>query len=84
MTLRISDHAKGHMIKCGIPEKDIEGLMAGKITPISVIPSEKDDGCVEIFVELSGKVCKVVYSFVTDTVVTVFSKRGKKWQSLKK
>ncbi|SHK73008.1 hypothetical protein SAMN05720469_11574 [Fibrobacter intestinalis] len=79
MNVRIGDHAIEHMTPCGITEEEVRKLFNEEITPFKVQTSDIDDSCVELYAVLNGKPCKVVYSFVTNTVVTAFSLKGKKW-----
>ena len=75
MGLRISDHAKEHMTRCGISEQDVVDVLCGKCKILKKVISQKDESCSLIFAEVSGKICKIVYSETSNTIVTAFTVR---------
>lgn len=84
MNVRISDHAKGHMEPCGITEQDVRDLFDEKIPVVKAEQSKEYEDCIEVYAVLSGKFCKVVYSYVTNTVNTAFKLRDNQWKRLTK
>ncbi len=46
--------------------------------------SKEYEDCIEIMAVLSGQFCKVVYSYVTNTVTTAFKLRDNQWKKLTK
>ena len=84
MNVRISDHAKGHMAKCSIAEQDVRDLFDEKIPVVKAEQSKEYEDCIEILSVLSGQFCKVVYSYVTNTVTTAFKLRDNQWKKLTK
>lgn len=84
MNVRISDHAKEHMAKCSISEQDVRDLFDEKIPVVKAEQSREYEDCIEIYAVLSGQFCKVVYSYVTNTVATAFKLRENQWQKLTK
>ena len=84
MNVRIGDHAKGHMEPCGITEQDVRDLFEEKIPVVKAEQSKEYEDCIEVYAVLSGKFCKVVYSYVTNTVTTAFKLRDNQWKRLTK
>lgn len=84
MNVRISDHAKKHMGTCSITEQDIRDLFDEKIPVVKAYQSAQYADCIEILAILSGKYCKVVYSYETNTVTTAFKLREAQWKRLTK
>lgn len=84
MNIRISGHAKGHMAECSISERDVRDLFDEKIPVVKAEQSKEYEDCIEIYAVLSGKFCKVVYSYVTNTVTTAFKLRNNQWKKLTK
>lgn len=46
--------------------------------------SKEYEDCIEILSVLSGQFCKVVYSYVINTVTTAFKLRDNQWKKLTK
>ena len=84
MNVRIGDHAIEHMTPCGITEQDVRDLFDEKIPVVKAEQSKEYEDCIEVYAVLSGKFCKVVYSYVTNTVTTAFKLRDNQWKRLTK
>ena len=84
MNIRISDHAKQHMASCSITEQEVRDLFDEKIPVVKAYQPKEYEDCIEILAEISGKYCKIVYSYITNTVTTAFKLRKNQWLKLTK
>lgn len=84
MNIRISDHAKQHMASCSITEQEVRDLFDEKIPVVKAYQSKEYEDCIEILAKISGKYCKIVYSYITNTVTTAFKLRKNQWLKLTK
>lgn len=75
MNVNISDHALKMMAERGISEKEIRDFFNEKIKVESSRQSDQDPECVELIYQRLDRKVKVIYSIVTNTVVTVYPRR---------
>lgn len=78
MHISISEHALEMMARRGISENEIRDFFDGKIKVLTSRQSDVDPDCVELVYQRLDKRIKVVYSTITNAVVTAYPLRGKK------
>ncbi len=75
MNVKISNHALLRLKERGISEQEVLNYFSDLTPPIIADSSRRDPSCVEITRVFSGRICKIIYSVETNTVVTIYPVR---------
>jgi len=78
MNISISEHALEMMAKRGISESEVRDFFDGKIKVLTSRQSDVDPDCIELVYQRLDKQIKIIYSTITNSVVTAYPLRGKK------